>query len=98
MSEFTPGTIRCPCCRTRTFLQDAPWKLVCLACYLAGKPKRRTAEPPPAARAGAPIEPGMLRRLIQLCHPDKHGNSESSLLATCWLLALKRPGGDRPLR
>lgn len=28
----------------------------------------------------------MLSRLIRLCHPDRHGNSESSNKATAWLL------------
>jgi hypothetical protein len=31
-----------------------------------------------------------LPRLIQLCHPDKHGNSEAATKATVWLLAMKR--------
>jgi hypothetical protein len=29
----------------------------------------------------------MLARLIRLCHPDKHGNSEAANTATQWLLA-----------
>ena len=32
------------------------------------------------------IEPDMLGRLIRLCHPDRHGGSESSVKATQWLL------------
>jgi hypothetical protein len=35
------------------------------------------------------IDPEMLRRLIQLCHPDKHCNSRASTLATLFLLDLK---------
>lgn len=31
----------------------------------------------------------MLRRLIQLCHPDRHGNSEAARNATTFLLALR---------
>lgn len=31
-----------------------------------------------------------LPRLIQLCHPDRHGGSESSTRATAWLLSVKR--------
>ena len=30
-----------------------------------------------------------LRRLMQLVHPDKHGNSESATLATQWLLNVR---------
>lgn len=37
----------------------------------------------------APIPPEMLRRLIQLCHPDKHRGSEAANIATRYLLALK---------
>jgi hypothetical protein len=33
------------------------------------------------------IEPEMIRRLLQLCHPDKHNGSESSIKATQWLLS-----------
>lgn len=34
----------------------------------------------------AAIPPGMLRRLVQLCHPDRHGGSEAANQATAWLL------------
>lgn len=33
-----------------------------------------------------------LPRLIQLTHPDRHGNSEAANKATVWLLALKKSG------
>jgi hypothetical protein len=33
------------------------------------------------------IPGAMLPRLIRLCHPDRHGNSESSNKVTAWLLA-----------
>ena len=36
------------------------------------------------------IPPEMLKRLIGLCHPDRHGNSEPSTEVTKWLLA-QRP-------
>ena len=38
-------------------------------------------------RKASTIEPDMLARLIRLCHPDKHGNSEAANTATQWLLA-----------
>ena len=83
----SPNTVLCPACRWRMFVQDEPWKRVCVPCYLATKPKRRRAEwavvPTPPAPS---IPPTMLRRLIQLCHPDRHGGSEASTLATRWLL------------
>jgi regulator of replication initiation timing len=34
------------------------------------------------------ISKDMKRRLLQLCHPDKHNNSESSKIITQWLLSL----------
>ena len=83
---MTDRLVTCPSCKTRTFLQDQPWKLVCVTCYL--KAKGRTL--PVATPAGAGIEPGMLRRLIQLCHPDKHQGSEAATTATAYLLALRK--------
>jgi predicted amidophosphoribosyltransferase len=39
------------------------------------------------ARQAMPIPPNdMLRRLILLCHPDKHNGSQASVAATMWLL------------
>ena len=32
----------------------------------------------------------MLSRLIRLCHPDRHGNSEASNEATAWLLTQRQ--------
>lgn len=31
----------------------------------------------------------MWRRLVQLCHPDRHGNSEASNAATRWLMEVR---------
>ncbi len=88
--KFTPGTVLCPCCEARTFYRDTPWKLLCVTCYLERNPsKRRSPEPVPVAAAGAGIEPEMLRRLIQLCHPDKHQGSEAATTATRYLLGLR---------
>jgi hypothetical protein len=84
-NTFTPGAATCPTCG-KQYNRDHPWKRVCLSCYLSSKGK---TEPTPTAPAVTPIEPGMLRRLIQLCHPDRHGNSEASNTATRYLLALK---------
>jgi hypothetical protein len=85
--QFTAGTVLCPCCEARTFYQDAPWKLLCVTCYLERNPgKRRSTELVPVT-VGAGIEPAMLRRLIQLCHPDKHQGSEAAHIATRHLLS-----------
>ena len=42
---------------------------------LALRPSKRPAIPPP-----------ILRRLLWLCHPDRHGDSEAATTATAWLL------------
>ena len=86
--SFTGARVLCPTCQTRTFVQDQPWKLQCVTCYLARKGKTAPAADYPVMKSG-PIEPGMLRRLIQLCHPDKHHGSEAATIATRYLLALK---------
>lgn len=40
----------------------------------------------PPRYSSSPIPQEMLRRLIQLSHPDKHSGSEASTKATRWLL------------
>ncbi len=87
---MTAHLVQCPTCKT-PFTQDQPWKKVCVACYLAGNPSKRRTPAPTASPTGAPaIEPEMLRRLIQLCHPDRHHGSEAATKATTYLLALKK--------
>jgi hypothetical protein len=54
--------------------------------------QRQQYKPPPQQPrygASAGIETEMLRRLIQLCHPDKHNGSVASTTATQWLLKQK---------
>ena len=84
--KSTSGAATCPTCE-KPYWRDQPWKLQCVTCYLARKGKPATTADCPATTS--PIEPGMLRRLLQLCHPDRHGNSEASNTATRYLLALK---------
>lgn len=51
---------------------------------------RQQAEQQTAQRTGGiDLDLPMLRRLIQLCHPDKHNSSEASKTATQFLLGLK---------
>lgn len=54
--------------------------------------RRAHAVPPPAAAPTINPDAEMLRRLIYLCHPDKHGNSTASQIATKYLLDLKAKG------
>jgi len=91
----------CPKCQS-LYEKDQPWKRVCLSCWLAQK--NATSQPKIEVRerivyrdrivyktlpADQPIPADMLRRLIQLCHPDRHGNSEASNTATRFLLQLR---------
>ena len=39
------------------------------------------------------IPPEMLRRLVRLCHPDRHSQSEAANQATAWLLAQRASRG-----
>jgi hypothetical protein len=36
------------------------------------------------------IPPEKLKALVQLCHPDRHGNSQAANDATVWLLAQRK--------
>lgn len=38
----------------------------------------------------AVIPPAILRRLLWLCHPDRHGDSEAANRATAWLLSQRK--------
>lgn len=44
-----------------------------------------------AATQRAPIPAEQWRRLVQLCHPDRHGASTAAHEATLWLMSV-RPG------
>ena len=76
------------------FFADEPWKKICIPCWKRNKGiKSKTYyeqdrffsnfEPPSPPQQ---IDAEMLRRLIYLCHPDKHSNSQASTVATDWLL------------
>jgi transcriptional regulator with XRE-family HTH domain len=44
-----------------------------------------------------PIDQARLRQLLQLCHPDRHGNSKVATEVTAWLNQMRpaRGGGSR---
>ncbi len=84
------------------FHADQDWKHICIGCFKENKRKdrereayreankhnqqrqhQRTYQAPPAPA----IPPDMLKVLIMLCHPDKHGGKESATRATQWLLS-----------
>lgn len=79
----------CPACGA-TYLRDKHWKKLCLPCWVKSKKADGFTLTPPAPAPTAPqIEPEMLRRLLQLAHPDRHNGSEAAHKATLYLLALK---------
>lgn len=84
--------------------EEEPWKHRCLACwrasktppdardvwymrgYFAGKAEAAaTTEPAPSI-----LDAAHIRKLLQLCHPDRHGGSELAVKATQWLLECRR--------
>lgn len=62
------------------FNTNEAWKTVCLTCY-----KKSKGYKPPTNN----IDDDMLKRIIYLCHPDKHDQSEVSIIVTKYLQKLK---------
>lgn len=83
--------VKCQRCKSEFYrAADQTWKRLCLDCW------RKTRDEPldyRCKRKSATV-PGldalMLRRLLQLCHPDRHGGSEAATTATQFLLELRR--------
>ncbi|MEN9503065.1 MAG: hypothetical protein RI964_2350 [Pseudomonadota bacterium] len=67
-------------------LQRGEWLRLSVPQWLYEKATGEQPAPVPTGNAGAAIPADMLKRLIHLCHPDKHGGSKASTLATEWLL------------
>ena len=80
-------------------MKSERWKRVCRFCYrreMRAKDElkalraelellRRFRSPPADS-----LDPARVRQLLQLCHPDKHGNSQLACEVTQWLLRQKR--------
>ena len=74
------------------------WKRECFECWKARKNCEETAREKIArlerelanvrhqAPAASAIPQDLLRSMIQLCHPDRHGGKESAQRVTAWLL------------
>jgi len=88
-------------CRTCGKLFDGEgWKTVCRRCYINAmgeedevvEAERKEAELQRFVARGRPAQmtSERLRQLLQLCHPDKHGNSVLSQEVTRWLLSLRK--------
>lgn len=59
------------------------------AAGLAEGLRRSQARGPPGGDIDRELQEH-LPRLLQLCHPDRYGNSESATRATQWLLTLRK--------
>ena len=59
------------------------------AAGLAEGLRRNEARGPPGGGVDRDLQEH-LTSLLQLCHPDRHGNSESATRATQWLLELRK--------
>ena len=87
MAAYGFESARCPDCGiyfSRAI--DEPWKKLCISCFKRTRGRTsgyQAATPPPVFQA---IPDEMMRRLLHLCHPDKHGNSKAATEATQWLL------------
>lgn len=85
--------VTCPQCN-QEFYRDEHWKRVCLSCFKANKRKERQREE--EYRAVEPVKeievipPDVLRKLLYLCHPDKHNNSRVATTMFVWLSELKK--------
>jgi hypothetical protein len=85
-SYFKKRIVLCPACNVNEFWQDFAWKTYCLTCYISIK----SCKPQEAPLKALQIDLVMLRRLIQLTHPDRHSGSDSAHIATRYLLELKK--------
>lgn len=90
------------CKQCKFHFLGADWEFICPSCmrrsrqaYEQAKQEQarrdsgRSYQPPPFHASGT-IPADMLKRMIMLCHPDKHGNSEMSKTVTQWLLTQRK--------
>lgn len=86
----------CVICQCQ-FFQDQPWKDRCKPCFVKtlGTKKRETFQNESTVKTvyvevERPIPLEMINRMIRLCHPDRHNNSDSANLVTAWLLEQRK--------
>jgi hypothetical protein len=59
--------------------------------YEQEQARQQQAQPPPRASGSGPrITKDLMRKLLMLCHPDKHSNSELSNIVTAELLKMRK--------
>ena len=86
----------CACGNTYWVDESTRWKTMCYECWKTRKERAEAHfERTVGARRtnrGSDLEKEFherLRTLIQLCHPDKHNQSENSVRITQWLISKK---------
>lgn len=82
-----------------TFWADETWKRICFDCWKINKQRsgewRGSSQQQPPRNDVPMIPEEQLRRLLHLCHPDKHGNSPAATAATQWLLEISLASRNR---
>jgi hypothetical protein len=82
----------CPQCGLE-FYKDEYWKRICLNCFKRNKgyghQQRQQVVTKPDNNTNQ-ITPDILKKLIYLCHPDKHNNSQVATDMFVWLSKLKK--------
>ena len=101
MRDAVAAVLCSDCGQTFHVVEAERWKRVCRFCY---RGEKRAAAEVAAMRAElellrraqrrrpaeAALDQARVRQLLQLCHPDKHGNSKLACEVTQWLLRQKR--------
>jgi hypothetical protein len=73
------------------FWKDQYWKRVCLDCFKASKRKERQYEQEKQPTQSTDLIPAdVLKKLMYLCHPDKHGGSRVASDMFVWLSGFKK--------
>lgn len=77
------------------FRSPREWSSICKQCWktsqgFTGSSRKSYTQTQYKPSSTPFIPPEMLKRLIQLCHPDKHSGSEASLKATQWLIEQRK--------
>lgn len=91
-------TRNCAACGEPLPLDWPGYRRYCTGCYFALRDEQQ-ATPAPISTARAAevlgLDADMLRVLLAVAHPDRHGNSAAATRATQWLLQLRSElGGD----
>ncbi len=83
ISMYQKICLNCGC----DFLASHDWKTYCIPCFIK---IQKAKESQNQTHQSICIDDEMMLRLIRLCHPDKHKNSEASNKATVFLLSLRK--------